>query len=104
MKNKINLAVIGIAFFALLCFSYCKNEPKESAPGKAETTQTQSLEKVGAKDVVVWLRADPGGLSPYLNRSGYASRIYELLFPTLLHVDPVSLSLSPVLAKAPPGN
>ncbi len=103
-----SLSAIFAGVLILLCFFSCRTDPPESKVGDASNPEV--TDKIAISDlpftenttVNVHLMGDPGGLSPYINRGGYSTVVSERFFPTLLHIDPVSLTLSPVLAKTLP--
>ena len=76
----------------LSCFS-CKVDPKEDATNVG----------VDRENIVrLHFLSEPDKLNPIVSRSGYATRIHDLIFQTLIEADPHTLELKPMLANALP--
>ncbi len=75
----------------LLSFLSCKVDPKDTT-----TEVADSRENV----VRLHYKSEPDKLNPMLSRSGYATRINDLIFQTMVEADPHTLELQPMLAKS----
>ncbi len=87
--NKLPILFVII----LLSFFSCKVDPKENT-----SEVTDSRENI----VRLHFLSEPDKLNPIVSRSGYATRIHNLIFQTLIEADPHTLELQPMLANALP--
>lgn len=78
---------LGIALSFLICFLACKSDK----PIIEEEF-----------DLTIHINRDPGRINPILSTTSRAREIYQNVFLNLADIDPVSLELSPVLAKSLP--
>ena len=79
--------------FILVSILSCKVDPNE---------KTKEVEDSLENIVRLHFLSEPDKLNPVVSRSGYATRIHNLIFQTLIEADPHTLELQPMLAKALP--
>ena len=88
-----NLPLFSVLLLALVVFSGCPS-------GSDNTAEIEFKHK----DNVVYARipAEPDRLNPCLSTNSYSRMIHEHVFLSLLHFDPQTLELSPLLATSRP--
>ena len=93
IQRKFPRSFLVVFCFAFLLLQSCKTDPQSDS---GTTTSNEPF------SVISHLNAEPDMLHPLLSTSGYTRSVTNQIFSNLVHYDPKTLELAPMLAKEVP--
>ena len=92
MKKVIHLICIFMSFLFISFLGSCTKDAKDPAVSEKDKPLIVSSR----------LRSDPDILNPMLSSKSYSIQVFDMIFPTMVHFDPNTNEVAPMLAVAYP--